>query len=173
MQRVGAGMVREELQLRKAELADWRMESLWSALDKDKSGFVTMQEFGAFMKRGQPEKGPTWKERLQNEQDEKGRQARLEKQTTSGRFISTVEPASAEELQQLSVLLREQLEDPKMWSAVFRKADSDGSGNITPRLCGAMAARPSLTSRAPVPFSSGGEDSEAFGSPACCACPLS
>uniref|UniRef100_A0A7S0P749 EF-hand domain-containing protein n=1 Tax=Calcidiscus leptoporus TaxID=127549 RepID=A0A7S0P749_9EUKA len=107
------------------------MESLWSALDKDKSGFVTMQEFGAFMKRGQPEKGPTWKERLQNEQDEKGRQARLEKQTTSGRFISTVEPASAEELQQLSVLLREQLEDPKMWSAVFRKAASDGSGNIT------------------------------------------
>ena len=142
-------MVREELRLGKSQLAEWRMESAWSGLDKDKSGFITMQEFGDFMKRGKPEKGPTWKERLQAEQDEKGRQARLEKQTTSGRFVSTAEPADAEELQRLSTLLRAQLEDPSSWSAVFRQADSDGSGNITfAEFSGEMRVRRPVRARA-------------------------
>ena len=48
-------MIREELKLSKARLPEAQVESAWCALDKDKSGFITIPEFGAFMKQGLPE----------------------------------------------------------------------------------------------------------------------
>ena len=129
-----AGLVREELKLGKAKLAEVKLEAAWSALDVDKSGFITVgrsnigvvgvgrsggggickdgssssgsasrhlerglavaDEFGHFMAKGAPEEGLTWKEKLQLEQDEKGRLAREEKLTANGRRIIDVEPAS-------------------------------------------------------------------------------
>ena len=48
-------MIREELKLSKARLPEGQVESAWAALDKDKSGFITVNEFGAFMQQGLPE----------------------------------------------------------------------------------------------------------------------
>ena len=63
----GAGMIREELKLSKSRLPEARVESAWAALDKDKSGFINVTEYGEFMQRAMPEGGwpkkKTWKER--------------------------------------------------------------------------------------------------------------
>ena len=81
-------MIREELKLSKAKLPEAQVESAWAALDKDKSGFITVTEFGEFMGRGLPEGGvpqkQTWKERHAEAQAEKGKQARAEAQAYGG-----------------------------------------------------------------------------------------
>ena len=59
-----AGMVREELHLPPSELPDMRLAQLWKALDTDASGYLGAGEFGRFMRRGEPEKEVSWKERL-------------------------------------------------------------------------------------------------------------
>ena len=50
------GMVRSEasgLGLQPAQLPEPRLRSLWRALDDDGSGFITVKEFGNFMKKGE------------------------------------------------------------------------------------------------------------------------
>lgn len=44
-------LVREQLGLLKAELTEERLQSLWVVLDEDGGGFVSLGEFGRFMKR--------------------------------------------------------------------------------------------------------------------------
>ena len=46
------GMLREELKLKKKDLSDEELKSLWKALDADLGGFVNTEEFGRFMRLG-------------------------------------------------------------------------------------------------------------------------
>jgi len=125
-----ATMARDELRLAKGGYSEEEVELAWSALDTDGSGFLVTAEFAAFMRRGKGATGPTWKQRLQQQQDEKGRQARLDKIKTSGRRIILAEPASAEEMVHISGMLNALLDDPKLWFQMFMAIDADGSGKI-------------------------------------------
>ena len=75
-------------------------------LHADRSGFLDAEDFGAFMRKGAPEEGPTWQERRQAAQDAKGAAARAEMDRRVGRDLNTkfkdVTPASDEEVTELS-----------------------------------------------------------------------
>ena len=109
------------------------------AREQDKSGFLAAEEFGDFMRLGEAEKGPGWKERLAEQQAEKGRLARLEKESVGGRRVIDAEPASAEAMTELSKQFNAQLSDPLVfpggadvgWFKLFLLVDEDGSGMIT------------------------------------------
>ena len=132
-------MVRDKLKLGASKVAEPELESMWAALDVDKSGFMMAEEFGDFMRLGEAEKGPGWKERLAEQQAEKGRLARLEKETVGGRRVIDAEPASQEAMVELSKLFNAQLVDPTVfpggadvgWFKLFLLVDADGSGMIT------------------------------------------
>jgi len=131
-------MVREKLKLSTSKIPDAELESMWAALDTDKGGFVMAEEFGDFMRLGEAEKGPGWKERLAEQQAEKGRLARMEKESVGGRRVIDAEPASAEAMTELSKQFNAQLADPVLfpegaegaWFKLFTRLDRDGSGNV-------------------------------------------
>jgi Ca2+-binding EF-hand superfamily protein len=45
-------MVRQKLQLDKSELPEGKLRAVWKAIDADASGFLSVGEFGRFMKKG-------------------------------------------------------------------------------------------------------------------------
>ena len=51
------GLVRHELQLTPKELPEAALKAVWVALDSDGSGHISVGEFGAFMRKGEPHKG--------------------------------------------------------------------------------------------------------------------
>ena len=48
------GLVRHELQLTPKELPEAALKAVWVALDSDGSGHISVGEFGAFMRKGEP-----------------------------------------------------------------------------------------------------------------------
>ena len=98
-------MVRSEvggLGLQPARLPEPRLRSLWRALDDDGSGFITVKEFGKFMKAGEvAANGPGCKERrtakLRVGAEETTRRQNEERDAMAG-----VQPASEEEVRELS-----------------------------------------------------------------------
>ena len=48
------GLVRHELQLTPKELPEAALKAVWLALDRDGSGHISVGEFGAFMRKGEP-----------------------------------------------------------------------------------------------------------------------
>ena len=48
------GLVRQELLLTPKELPEPALKAVWVALDSDGSGYITVGEFGAFMRKGEP-----------------------------------------------------------------------------------------------------------------------
>ena len=51
------GLVRHELQLTPKELPEAALKAVWLALDRDGSGHISVGEFGAFMRKGEPHEG--------------------------------------------------------------------------------------------------------------------
>ena len=73
----GGGGGKEGLALKKKDISDDELQAVWAALDPGgKQGCLKSKEFGAFMRRGQGDAGPGWKERQQAAQDAKGKEAR-------------------------------------------------------------------------------------------------
>ena len=61
-------LIRNSLEISTSEMSDADLKSVWVALDKDGSGFLTAGEFGAFMRKGEAtlrrlRPQTTWKER--------------------------------------------------------------------------------------------------------------
>ena len=124
-------LARHELRLAKTRISDEELELAWRGLDSDNSGFIGVSEFSKFMRQGAPAPGPTWKEKEAERQAEKGRLVREEKLRASGRRIINADPASAEQLQELSALLNGMLDSPSAWFQMFMHIDDDASGKIT------------------------------------------
>ena len=78
--------IRFDLMLKK-DPTELQLQALWLALDLDRSGFLDVAEFGAFMRKGAPERGLGWKERRQSEADAKGAAARAEKDVHTGKYL--------------------------------------------------------------------------------------
>ena len=109
-------MCREELKMKVSDVPDVELQGAWNALDDDDSGFITAGEFGPFMKRGAPPKGPGWKEKRQKEKDKQREALKAEKEGYDGREVyADVEPASDEALLELSKKFNARLQDPKLF----------------------------------------------------------
>ena len=133
-------MIREELKLKKKDLPDDEVKALWLALDADLGGFVSADEFGKFMRKGEPEKGPTWKERRQAQKAKEGAAVRAENDERVGKALNEqfagIEAASDEALTALSQKMNAKLQDSAIfpdpnardWFKLFAHIDDDGSG---------------------------------------------
>mmetsp|Transcript_41625 Transcript_41625/g.77552 ORF Transcript_41625/g.77552 Transcript_41625/m.77552 type:complete len:455 (-) Transcript_41625:35-1399(-) len=75
-------MVRNELKMGPAKIADEQIKAIWRALDEDKSGLITSGEFGHFMRRGAHihNTNEHWKDRVYKERTAKGEEVRAMKQ---------------------------------------------------------------------------------------------
>lgn len=133
-------MIREVLKLGRAQLAEPQLMAVWVALDDDRSGYITAAEFGRFMRKGEPPKGPGWKA-LRTERNRQVKQAVVhELDALVGRTVThkllTVQAATDEEMLEVSKTLNEALSlfaDPaaRSWFKLFKLMDDDGSGRIT------------------------------------------
>ena len=85
----------------------------------------------------------------QAKQDEKGRQARLDKDIASGKRTIDATPASFDEMVFLSKKFNGCLEDPAEWRQMFGHVDDDNSGKIT--YLEFQGARPHRTRAGPFP----------------------
>ena len=89
------GMARQELKLLKKDAPDVKLQGVWNRLDSDDSGFITAKEFGPFMKKGMADNGPTWKERLKEQNAAAGAAVRAANSTYGENLkFSDVPPAS-------------------------------------------------------------------------------
>ena len=134
------GMLREELKLKKKDLSDDELKALWKALDADLGGFVSADEFGRFMRLGEPDKGPSWKERRQAKKASEGAAVREANSQLVGKALNDefagIEAASEEELATLSKKMNDKLQDPAIfpdpnardWFKLFKHIDDDSSG---------------------------------------------
>ena len=126
--------------MKRSEMSDDELKALWKALDADLGGFVNAEEFGKFMRLGEPEKGPTWKERRQSKKAMEGAAVRKSNSQLVGKALneefSGIEPASEEELTKLSKKMNDKLQDPALfpdpnardWFKMFKHIDDDASG---------------------------------------------
>ena len=130
-------MVRSEaggLRLGEDKLPEARLQSLWRALDDDASGYITVKEFGTFMKKGEAAaSGPGWKEKRtalnRAEAEELTQKLNQERSAMAG-----VQPASKEELRELAVSFNQQmivLLGSASWYRLFTSMDGDGSGRVS------------------------------------------
>jgi hypothetical protein len=119
------------------------------ALDADDSGSINGGEFGHFMRLAERladmerARGPapkTWKERLIENQQERGRLTRRESDKQVGRdmtaSLAEVLPADKDSVRRLSELLNSKLTlfpDPntRTWYKLFQYIDHNGSGRIS------------------------------------------
>ena len=137
-------MVRLKLKVGKKKISDTELAALWLNLDQDRSGFLDANDFGDFMRKGAPEQGETWKEKLQKQRSEEKKAEDAKMDALVGRNLNTafadVEPAPAEEVEALSVLCNEALlaaPGTNDWFKCFGKIDKDGSGRVSyDEVCG-------------------------------------
>ena len=123
-----------------ADLPEHQLQSLWKALDTDGSGWMAAGEFGRFMRRGEPEKGPTWKEKLhsRNAASRKAVKEDIDRRTGREltRKLADVQAARLDEVERLSKLLNEKMAifpDPacREWFKMFAHMDDDQTGRIS------------------------------------------
>ena len=137
-------MVRNEaggLRLGEDKLPEARLQSLWRALDEDASGYITVKEFGLFMKQGETAaSGPGWKEKRtafnRAEAEEMTKKINQERSAMAG-----VQPASKEELRELAVSFNQNMQvllvgtaggdATASWYKLFIGMDQDKSGRVT------------------------------------------
>ena len=130
-------MVRSEaggLRLGEDKLPEARLQSLWRALDEDASGYITVKEFGLFMKQGETAaSGPGWKEKRtafnRAEAEEMTKKINQERSAMAG-----VQPASKEELRELAMSFNQQMTvllGSASWYKLFSGMDQDKSGRVT------------------------------------------
>ena len=137
-------MVRLKLKVGKKKISDTELAALWLNLDQDRSGFLDANDFGDFMRKGAPEQGETWKEKLQKQRSEEKKAEDAKMDALVGRNLNAafadVEPAPAEEVEALSVLCNEALlaaPGTNDWFKCFGKIDKDGSGRVSyDEVCG-------------------------------------
>ena len=72
-------------------------------------------EFGPFMKLGEPEKGPGWKEQLAEKKAAAAAAARKADASYGGREVFDVDAATADELHYLSSRMNAVLQDPAVF----------------------------------------------------------
>ena len=130
-------MVRSEaggLRLGEDKLPEVRLQSLWRALDDDSSGYITVKEFGTFMKKGEAAaSGPGWKER-RTARNRSGAEEMTQKLNQERNAMAGVQPASEEELRELAVSFNQQMTvlfGSASWYKLFSSMDQDKSGRVT------------------------------------------
>jgi len=136
-----SGLVREELRLRISDLSLETMQRVWRALDIDGSGWISAGEFGAFMRKGEPTGGLTWREVVAAKNAASAAKVRKELEERSGKSLSSMlsetQPADPEAVTKLASLLHSKLAnlfpDPtaRQWFNMFRHIDDNGSGKIS------------------------------------------
>ena len=69
--------MRNELRIASDETSDSSLKSVWAALDNDGSGYITVKEFGQFMRKGSAAKDKEhWRERLEARKRAQGDEVR-------------------------------------------------------------------------------------------------
>ena len=135
-------LCRGELRLDQKELKEDALRSLWRALDADRNGYITVGEFGKFMRPGEEalrEEQPqsTWKERLL-EQRQLEVEAQLAETHKEKRSMDGVVAAGADDVHQFSTRFNQRMhqlfpvkETNPTWFRLFKHVDGDDAGKIT------------------------------------------
>ena len=135
-------LCRGELRLDQKELKEDALRSLWRALDADRNGYITVGEFGKFMRPGEEalrEEQPqsTWKERLL-EQRQLEVEAQLAETHKEKRSMDGVVAAGADDVRQFSTRFNQRMhqlfpvkETNPTWFRLFKHVDGDDAGKIT------------------------------------------
>ena len=140
-----AKFLRKNIHISLEDLPEAKLLSVWMALDADDSGSINGGEFGHFMRLADMEraKGPppkTWKQKLMEDQQERGRLTRREsdKQVGKDMFASLAEvpPADKDTVRRLSELLNSKLTlfprvEDRTWYKLFHYIDHNGTGRIS------------------------------------------
>ena len=138
-------MVRSQLRLAKAELPHSKLESLWVALDEDRSGMISAGEFGRFMKKGAPklpQEGPRAARKMVLERKAteraliKAEQAVLVGRDVADRML-LVDAATEDEVVEMAFKITERIGSKVLpptdrnWIKFFNLIDDDHSGRIS------------------------------------------
>ena len=140
-------LVRHELQLPPSQLPEHSLKAVWVALDEDGSGYITVREFGQFMRKGAAAKDKEhWRERLEARKRAQGDEVRaLLEQRDLKRALEGVVAASDAQLSVVAALLHARMRQlfsqqfagggdgarHDNWFRLFKHMDDDNSGRVS------------------------------------------
>ena len=127
--------------MKKKDITDETLQSVWSALDVKNQGALKSDIFGKFMKMGQGDAGPTWQEKLAADKAAQGAAARADMDERVGRAdnkrFEGIAKAEPDAVLTLSKMLNAEMAagaEPGAemldWFKMFQKIDEDSSGRI-------------------------------------------
>ena len=125
--------------MKKKDITDETLQSVWSALDVKNHGALKSDIFGKFMKMGQGDAGPTWQEKLAADKAAQGAAARADMDERVGRAdnkrFEGIAKAEPDAVLMMSKMLNAEMassSEPHVgdWFKMFQKIDEDSSGRI-------------------------------------------